>query len=290
MDCFKYRQQGDYVYITEYTEEASVCVVPSHIAGCAVKGIDKFAFSERRKLAKVVLPESVESIGAHAFYNCRTLKEMILCDNVVEIGDGAFKNCYNISDITITRKNNHTRCLKGILSEVNNETTVTIEYPDGTAKVVFPYYLDNYEENTPARIITQVTSGSGIRYRECITGEDINYAEYDKIFLQAMHIDVQESAMKIAMGRTAKPYRLSDEAASQYKKYLMDNRIEFVLKLVKEEKYEELNEFLAEKYLDNDDLKYCINKAREESLIEGLGILLAFQRDNYGAAKKVFEF
>lgn len=287
---FKTRQQGNYVYITEYTGEDNACVVPAIIDGMQVVGVDKFAFSDKRQLKYIELPESVESIGAHAFYNCRSLESITLGDGVVDIGDGAFKNCYNISNIKILRTHNHTRCLKGILSEVNNETTVTIKYEDGMAKVVFPYYLDNYEENTPARIITQVTSGSGVRYRECITGEDINYAEYDKIFLQAMHIDVQEAAIKIAMGRINNPYRLSDAAMNQYKTYLYDNRIELIMKLIREEQYQDLKEFLDMKLIDNEDLKYCINKAREESLMEGLGIMLAFQRDNYGATKRVFRF
>ncbi|MBQ4283722.1 MAG: leucine-rich repeat domain-containing protein [Lachnospira sp.] len=287
---FKTRQQGEYVYITEYVGEENRCTIPTNIGDAIVKGIDRFAFSEKRELVEIVLSESVESIGAHAFYNCRSLKSIVMGDGVTDIGDGAFKNCYNISDIKIIRTHNNTRCLKGILSEVNNETTVTIEYPDGTSKVVFPYYLDNYEENTPARIITQITSGSGIRYRECITGEDINYAEYDNIFLQAMHIDVQESAAKIAMGRINYPYHLSDKAKEQYRAYLFDNRVELLLKLAKDEKYEELNEFLNMKLITAEDLKYCINKAREESLMEGLGIMLAFQRENYGTTKKIFEF
>ncbi len=287
---FKVRTQGEYVYIGEYMQEEAVCIVPDRIEDMQVKGIDRFAFSEKRNLTQIELPLSVESIGAHAFYNCRALKSLVLSDNVVDIGDGAFKNCYNISDIRIIRKNNNTRCLKGILSEVNNELTVVIEYDDGMAKLIFPYYLDNYEENTPARIITQVTSGSGVRYRECITGQDVNYSEYDKIFTQAMYIDLSESAYKIAMGRLKYPYHLSDTAKGQYERYLKDNRIELVLNFAKSEKYEELKELLQGGFLDNEDLKYCINEARAASLMESLVIMLAYQRENYGAARKIFNF
>ena len=60
-----------------------------------------------------------------------------LYDGIVDIGDGAFKNCYLLKEIDIVRITNHTKTLKGILSEVNNELTVTIHYNDGISKPNF---------------------------------------------------------------------------------------------------------------------------------------------------------
>jgi len=287
---FEYRLCGDLVYIIGYSENQQICIVPDNIEGKAVGGIDKFAFSEHRELREIFLPETVTYIGAHAFYNCRLLKAIHMSDGIVDIGDGAFKNCCALDYIDITRKRTDSRCLKGILSEVNNEVEVAVHYDDGEARLIFPYYLYNYEENTPARIINQVTEGSGIRYRECITGEDVNYAEYDRIFGDAMHIDVQDASWRIACLRLKYPYRLSDAAQNQYRKYLEDNRLELVMHMIMQEKYYSLKNFLAMKLLNNDDLGNCIDMAREKSNMEGLGILLEYRKEEYGTRKKKFEF
>ena len=287
---FEYRLYNDLIYITGYSGNAEICIIPDTIEGKAVGGIDKFAFSEHRGLREIFLPEAVGSIGAHAFYNCRVLKTIHMSDSVVDIGDGVFKNCYDISDIDIIRKRTDSKCLKGILSEVNNEVEVTLHYEDGEAKLIFPYYLYNYEENTPARIINQVTEGSGIRYRECITGEDVNYAEYDRIFADAMHIDVLDASWRIACLRLKYPYRLSHTAEKQYRKYLEDNRLELTMQMIEQEKYDSLKDFLSMKLLNDEDLGKCIDKAREKSHMEGLGILLEYRKEEYGTRKKKFEF
>lgn len=287
---FEYRLCGNGIYITGYSGNEQICRVPDNINGKAVTGVNKFAFSEHRELREIFLPETIESIGAHAFYNCRVLQTIHMADGVADIGDGAFKNCYEISAIDIIRKRDDSKCLKGILSEVNNEVEVTLHYSDGEAKIIFPYYLYNYEENTPARIINQVTEGSGIRYRECVTGEDVNYAEYDRIFEDAMHIDVLDASWRIACLRLKYPYKLADEAHSRYRKYLEDNRLALTMQMVEQEKYDSLRDFLSMKLLDNDDFGKCIDMAREKSHMEGLGILLEYRKEEYGTRKKKFEF
>ena len=69
------------------------------------------------------------------------MKQITLYDGVFDIGDGAFKNCPDISLINMQRCTDNTKCIKGILSEVNNEIELTINYDDGKAKLIFPYYL-----------------------------------------------------------------------------------------------------------------------------------------------------
>lgn len=50
---------------------------------------------------KVVIPESVTSIGGYSFYNCNSLTEIIISDNVISIGNSAFNNCTNLTFIVI---------------------------------------------------------------------------------------------------------------------------------------------------------------------------------------------
>lgn len=278
------------VYIKEYTGNVKEYIISDKIQDKIITGIDKFAFSEHRELVSITFPKSIEYIGAHAFYNCRSLKQITLYDGVFDIGDGAFKNCPDISLINMQRCTDNTKCIKGILSEVNNEIELTINYDDGKAKLIFPYYLYNYEENTPARIVNQITEGSGIRYRECIEGKDINYAEYDKIFDAAMYIDVLDASWKIAVLRLKYPYRLSDAARKRYTEFLSDNRIRLVVQLAGMEKYDMLKDILEMDLLSRTDLSNCIDEVRKSSYMEGLGILLEYQRQKYGAERKKFEF
>ena len=283
-------KQGYGIYISEYEGNYEKFIVPEKVNGETIVGLSAFAFSEHRELLEVCLPETLQSIGAHAFYNCRALKRLVLGDRVTEIGDGAFKNCFHLSEIEITRSVAHTKCLKGILSEVNNEVMVTIRYSGETARLVFPYYLYNYEENTPARIINQITEGSGILYRECIGGEDIHYKEYDALFGTGMHIDVQDSAWRIACCRLSYPVRLSRTAKENYRSFLYENRIALVNRLVRQEKDAELKEFLSLNLLEREDVRNCIEAARKTKQMEGLGILLAYQKEKYGLVRKKYEF
>lgn len=280
---------GSGIYISAYDGNYERFIVPQTAGGGTVCGIMPFAFSEHRELRELGLPETVAYIGAHAFYNCRSLKRLVLSDGASEIGDGAFKNCYALTEVDLTRRMPHTKCLKGILSEMNHAVTVTIHYGEKTAQLFFPYYLYNYEENTPARIVNQITEGAGIQYRECIGGEDIHYAEYDNLFETGVLRDVQDASWQIAVCRLRFPYRLSKVAAQRYREFLQAHRIALTNRLVAEEDDGGLKAFLSLSLLDRADLHLCIDAARSAAQMEGLGILLAYQRGKYGITRKSFE-
>ena len=53
---------------------------------------------------KLVIPDSVESIGNDAFRFCRSLKSVTLGKGVTSIGGGAFFDCYFLETITIHNK------------------------------------------------------------------------------------------------------------------------------------------------------------------------------------------
>lgn len=59
------------------------------------------AFGNIDELTKVVLPTSLEKIGAHSFDECDNLSNINIPSNVTEIGGGAFRECTSITDIII---------------------------------------------------------------------------------------------------------------------------------------------------------------------------------------------
>ena len=50
---------------------------------------------------KVLLPETLTSIGNNAFMNCSELKDLVIPENVTNIGEYAFQNCTGLTSISI---------------------------------------------------------------------------------------------------------------------------------------------------------------------------------------------
>lgn len=291
MILFEYEITEDQCKITKYLgEDKQACEIPDEIEGCAVTSIAKYAFSEHRELLSVSLPKQLNDIGAHAFYNCRNLRHITLYDGLRDMGDGAFKNCDKVSEIEIIRDSGSMKCLKALMEEMNQEMRVTIHYGEETSVLVFPYYLYEYEENTPGRIINQVTIGSGVHYRECIGGEDINYVQYDRIFDVEKNIDVNESAWKVAYWRLRFPYALSDKDAQSYGRYLSERKYDIAEVLIKKEMYDELVMFLDMMAETRDDVETIIEGARSNNRIKAVGILLEYEKKRWQAKKKSYDF
>jgi len=278
------------VTITVYLGNASSYIIPEKLEGKAVTKIEKYAFHEHRELEEVIIPNGVIEIGGHSFYNCRNLQKVIMPDSIRSFGDGAFKNCEKLHTIEINNIHNQMFSLKGILAELNQEVIVTMHYEDGDAVLVFPYYMHSFEENTPARIVTQVTVGSGVHYRECVYREDVLYSQYDKIFSAEKNIDVTESAYKIALYRLAYPYSLSEKMRQEYYDYIYKNRIKLADDLLKKEDDDMLQRLLELNVLNRNDLENVTEKARKYGAMQGLCVLLQYHNEKYEIVKKTFDF
>ncbi len=110
--------RGDYTYvvlddgtakITKYTGKEAELIIPSEIDGYKVTELSgKFYFDEcysfvsyPKYVEKIVIPDSVTSIGNYAFYNCTSLTSITIPDSVTYIGYYAFYNCTSLTSITI---------------------------------------------------------------------------------------------------------------------------------------------------------------------------------------------
>ncbi len=68
-----------------------------------VKGIDPYAFANRRTLLSVSLPKSLVHIGIGAFAGCTALVSLTLPDSVERIGERAFYGCLSLSSLYLGR-------------------------------------------------------------------------------------------------------------------------------------------------------------------------------------------
>ena len=288
----KYRLENESssVTITEYIGNSLFYKIPESLEGNTVTKIEKYAFNNHRELERITIPKGVVEIGEHSFYNCRNLLKVIMPDGIRSFCDGAFKNCEKLHTIEINSIHNQMFSLKGILAELNQEIIVTIHYVDGDAVLVFPYYMHSFEENTPARIVTQVTVGSGVHYRECVYREDVLYNEYDKIFSAEKNIDVTESTYKVALYRLAYPYGLSEKMRRGYYEYIYKNRMKLADNLLKKEYNDMLQKLLELDVLNRADMETVIEMARNYGVMQGLSILLQYHNGKYGIKNKTFEF
>ena len=84
--------------------------IPSTIGTKTVTRIGERAFrpeSHRvqknvyRALESIMLPDTIEYIGAEAFANCKSLKEIKLPSSLLSIGHSAFENCESLKEIIL---------------------------------------------------------------------------------------------------------------------------------------------------------------------------------------------
>ena len=188
-----------------------------------------YAFYNHRELQLISLPKTVSGIGYHCFFDCRNLETIQLSDTVTEVEDGAFKNCEKLSRAEIRMFCHRSTCMKGILREQNKQMEFRLYHewmgqkPVPEARLIMPMYQLDFEANVEARIINQITYGSGIHYRECVTEKDVDYAAYDRLFKVAGLQDTVETLAQLSADRLLYPYQLGQDARAAYLAYLEEH-------------------------------------------------------------------
>lgn len=99
---FKDKKKGDYIVITRYIGKSSVCEIPAKISGFPVREIVRYVHEQgvdygckpiapADKIKELVLPDTLETIGARAFEN-QVINTVTIPASVVEINQRAFAN------------------------------------------------------------------------------------------------------------------------------------------------------------------------------------------------------
>ena len=89
-------------FLLGYVGTNTTVALPDNYNGKAYE-IYKYAFYENKVITKVVIPDSVTSIGNYAFYGCSELKSVTFGEHsqLTSIGSGAFYGCSTLERITI---------------------------------------------------------------------------------------------------------------------------------------------------------------------------------------------
>ena len=91
---------GTYAEVIYYNGFGKEVVIEDTYEGVPVRTINDYAFKSSR-ITKVLIPDSVSSIGEKAFSNCKSLESVTIGINVTTIGSGAFAGCLKLTSITI---------------------------------------------------------------------------------------------------------------------------------------------------------------------------------------------
>ena len=74
-----------------------VADTPHEYNGIPIVEVEEEAYSEFPNLEKVLLPQTIESIGKRAFANCENLKEVYIPSSVQKISDDAFNGSKKVT-------------------------------------------------------------------------------------------------------------------------------------------------------------------------------------------------
>ncbi len=88
--------------ITGLKRELAVYEIPTTVKGLTVSAIGDGVFAEKEsdKTTKIILPDTVSSVGRNSFYKCENI-EIVVNGALIEVGEAAFYNCNFLKKITL---------------------------------------------------------------------------------------------------------------------------------------------------------------------------------------------
>ncbi len=98
---FTVNEEGVLTSVEGISEINNEVVIPSRVNDIDVIGIGDNVFADNLFIKKLVIPESVKSLGNKMCYGAKNLEEVVLPNNITVIPDYAFENCSSLTNINI---------------------------------------------------------------------------------------------------------------------------------------------------------------------------------------------
>ena len=197
----------------------------------------------------VTLPKDAKSVGSYAFYNCRNLERIELTDSVSEFGGGALMNCMSLREVILHAAPSAPTCLPRLLGEYAGELDVRF---DEHARLLFPEYVEELEDLSPAHIFQRRIHGAG--------------------YLERHDFSV---AARVAVRRLAVPFVLSDAAKAEYLTVLRAHGGNLAQSCAKAGETAALTFLLSLGVLSAADVDAACTSAREAEQTAALSVLLS---------------
>ena len=98
---FNVNEEGVLTSVEGISEINNEVVIPSRVNDIDVIEIGDGVFANNLFIKKLVIPESVKSLGNKMCYGAKNLEEVVLPNNLTVIPDYAFENCSSLTNINI---------------------------------------------------------------------------------------------------------------------------------------------------------------------------------------------
>lgn len=245
---------------------------------------------DNRNLRELTLPKALVRVDDYALFNCRELKTLHLHDGVSCWGGGVLMNCRSLERILLTRTDSSQgESLAYFADELSRELDVSVFGADGSeTRLIFPEYVEDFEENGPAHHFDYAIYGAGHPYHHVFRGKALHLSDYDALwerFLSTEHDD--GAALRLAWYRLRCPTELSAWAKEQYEAYLRAHADEALRYALEQRDTAGLRQLLT--LFDAAPLTSALAFAREERMTEATAILLERQRRKNSGAEKSFD-
>lgn len=244
--------------------------------------IGSYAFFDCRKLTALFLPENITTIGQYAFYNCRALEKINIPESAVRLGTGLFLNCDALYDISFGRCQH----IADLISVLSHELLLTIDLPEGRAKLFLPDFQYEYIENTPARQLHQVNYGTGHLFRQCIGNSKIDFRRYDELFYLTKREDAAVFVLILAVNRLAYPYRLPEDRCEIYLAYIKEHLLWAVSHYLEQEDLPTIRLFASLGLFTKEIMPQVLTLAQEKKKTAILSFLMDYEHRTLGQQKK----
>lgn len=240
---------------------------------------------DNRRLRTLALPSSLRRVGDYALFNCVELRELRLGDGVQYWGGGAIMNCRRLDTFRVDCTGREGELLAYLAGELPGELDVTLRRGGGTeARLIFPEYVEVYEENCPAHHFDYNIYGAGYGYHHCFYGKRLDYRAYDALWRPMLSMEYEAGcALRLAWWRLRYPAGLTDRAAADYRAYLQSHALEALELLLDLGDTEGLGKLLAEVPPDRETLSQACGLARGRGSTAALALLLEEQHRRFPA-------
>ena len=241
---------------------------------------------DNRRLKALTLPRHLRRVGNYALLNCGGLERLRLWDDVEFWGGGALMNCQKLDTFHLTRTGeDQGESLAYFADELSRELDVTVVTAAGeTARLLFPEFLEVYEENCPAHHFDYNIYGAGYPYHHCFRHKKLSLKDYDGLWRGCLAMEHESgTALRLAFWRMRYPLELSEQAATAYGSYLQSRAAEAVDWLLAEWDMAGLAFLLNRTAPDRDTLAAACQRAREAGAAEAVALLLEEQHRRFPA-------
>ena len=265
------KDEHEYIEITGFEGKAEKLIIPEEIDGIPVEAVGNHSFSGRNDIIHVLIPESVKILYGFAFHNCKNLKRISLFDSLTDYYDGVCRQCDSLTVIDVTVNNSWYEVVRNFLADSDRtlEFRLNIKTDEGyeEARLTFPEFVYDFNENTMARTIQFSIAGSGYAYRECVDRRSINYREYDRLFDKA-EIDAGPLPQNIAVGRLLFPKELVVGYRAVYEAYVREHGGSILKRLIDDNDEEESLAIMKAllKYRTGDGGLVLVNRDVDEAI------------------------